>query len=346
MVAQLREFTVSNDALGDAEELRRRIGEDGYLFFRRLVEPRQVWELRSQVLKVIADRGWLNAGVPLAEGVAEPSRTCVEWEPEYVKVYNNVQRLEAFHRLSHSPAILTLIEGLVGEQVLPHPSKICRIIFPQNNTYSTPPHQDFVHIQGTTETYSCWMPLGDCPPELGGLAIQSRSHISGVYEYHLALGAGGLGVDLEHVNDDWLTADYEAGDALVFHSLTIHKSLPNLTPDRLRLSLDHRYQAAGQPIARHNLLPHGGQIDWEEVYAGWQSTDLQFYWKDLELRTVQSDRRLHEKVEAEAWELARKGNGFALSVLHHVVSGYADHEKREAARRALSEMSISLGPRG
>ncbi len=344
MVTQLRELAVSNDALGDAEELRRRIGEDGYLFFRRLVEPRQVWELRSQVLKVLADGGWLHTGAPVAEGLAEPSRTCVEWEPEYVKVYNNVQSLEAFHQLSHSPAILALIEGLVGEHVLPHPSKICRIIFPQNNTYSTPPHQDFVHIQGTTETYSCWMPLGECPTKLGGLAIQPSSHISEPYEYHLALGAGGLGVDSEQLNDDWLTADYEAGDALVFHSLTIHKSLPNLTPDRLRLSLDHRYQAVSEPIAVHNLLPHGGQIDWEEVYRGWQTTDLQFYWKDLELSTVRSDRGLQEKVEAEAWQLARKGNDRALSILQHVVSGYADHEKRRVARQVLSEMSGSPGP--
>jgi hypothetical protein len=37
------------------------------------------------------------------------------------------------------------------------------------------------------------------------------------------------------------------GDALIFPSLTVHQALPNLTQDRLRVSLDNRYQALSQP---------------------------------------------------------------------------------------------------
>ena len=40
------EMQVSNDALNDPEELRRRIARNGYLFFRGLLDPEPVWNLR------------------------------------------------------------------------------------------------------------------------------------------------------------------------------------------------------------------------------------------------------------------------------------------------------------
>ena len=90
---------------------------------------------------------------------------------------------------------------------------------PKTISLPPPPHQDFVHIQGSTETYSCWMPLGDCPRELGGLSVLAGSHQQGVFEYHPELGAGGMGVDAEYLTGEWLTTDYRAGDALIFHSI-------------------------------------------------------------------------------------------------------------------------------
>ena len=47
------EFKVSNDALDDVEELRRRIDEDGYLFFRQLQDPGKLLALRREMLRVM-----------------------------------------------------------------------------------------------------------------------------------------------------------------------------------------------------------------------------------------------------------------------------------------------------
>ena len=47
----------------------------------------------------------------------------------------------------------------------------------------------------------------------------------------------------------WLCDDFELGDFIVFHSHTIHKALPNVTKDRLRLSTDNRYQRKGEAIS-------------------------------------------------------------------------------------------------
>ena len=45
----------------------------------------------------------------------------------------------------------------------------------------------------------------------------------------------------------WLTANYEAGDVLIFSVFTVHTSLDNAS-NRVRLSTDTRYQRADEPI--------------------------------------------------------------------------------------------------
>ena len=39
-----------------------------------------------------------------------------------------------------------------------------------------------------------------------------------------------------------------AGDAILFNCLTVHRALPNVTRDHVRLSVDYRYQPADEPI--------------------------------------------------------------------------------------------------
>ncbi len=332
------EMKVSNDALNEPEELRRRIDRDGYMFFRGLLDPEVVWNLRVRVLEVLRERGWLKAGTELVDGIADTSKICVEPEPQYLDVYNHVLKLEAFNRLAHQPAILRLMETLIEETVLVHPMKISRLIFPQNTAFSTPPHQDFVPIQGTTDTYTCWIPLGDCPREHGGLTVRAGSHERGVYELHLTRGLGGMAMDIDKVPGDWVTTDYRLGDALVFHSLTVHKALPNQSPDRFRLSVDYRFSPSSQPIVEKELVPTYNLISWEDVYAGWESMDGQYYWKEFDLDVVRFDWRHEETVHAEAFEAAQRGDDMGRNAFQRIISRHPDAEKRRAAEEALQAL--------
>ncbi len=338
MAVQVNEFVASNDALDDGQELRQRIARDGHLFFRGLLDASQIWSLRNQVFEKCAEAGWLKAGTHSNDGIANGERIYLDPEPEYLNVYGEIQKLERFHGLAHSPAIMRVMGALLDDQVLPHANKIARIMFPQNNQFKTPPHQDFVHIQGTTETYSCWVPLGECPRDLGGLAVKPRSHLEGVREYHLALGAGGMGVDSRDLEGEWLTTDYEPGDALVFHSLTIHQAMPNLTDDRIRISADYRYQNPSQPILDFCLKPHNYSGEWTEIYEGWDSRELQYYWKDFDLNIADRDWSYYQNRDAEAMQLAARGDEKARSGLMWIIARDPDPKKRKAAEEALSKL--------
>lgn len=348
MTVAFQEFRVSNDAIADPEELQRRIDAEGYLFFRALQDPDQLGALRRDILAVCREGGWLREGSELTAGIAEPSHRCTEGDFEYAQVYHEVYKLESFHRAGHWPAVLAMMQQVIGGPVLPHPQKIARLWFPQYAEHTTPIHQDFVHFQGTYQTYTCWTPVGDCPRELGGLALLSGSHrINAVHDHHFSLGAGSLAIGTEQLAGQWVTTDYAIGDTLIFHSLTVHQALPNRTADRLRISLDNRYQGRDQPIAAHMLLPHlrsHHELTWDEVYRDWGSQDLQYYWRDLDLEVLPKDERWGARGFEEALSLARHGDPAARHHLTRLLKRDPDSAQARAAAAALRDYEARMSP--
>lgn len=338
-----RELRVSNDARDDAEELRRRMDLDGYLFFRQLQRPDLLCELRREMLTVMQDGGWLLEGTDPMEGVANLDARCTEGDVEYTEVYHQLYKLEAFHRIAHQEEVMEMVEKIYGRPAMPHPQKIARLWFPQYTEHTTPAHQDYVHFQGHYQTLTCWAPVGDCPRELGGLAMLAGSHKTGhVLDHHFSLGAGALDVELgeEERKREWHSTDYEIGDTLIFPALTIHKALPNVTADRLRVSLDNRYQAIGETIAEHMLLPHlniFNKLTWEDVYRSWPSDELKYYWEKIENPVAQRDLTYLDRGFAEAVEQARNGDDHARLYLRRFIKRDPDSPEARMAGEVLGE---------
>jgi len=279
----MQQFSIANSLLDTPHELRQQARADGYLFFRGLIDPEELSNVRSQILQICAEHGWLKPGTDPSDGIAADGVAHIEGQPEFFDVYRHVLALEDFHALAHTPRLIGMYDSLFGENALVHPRNIARIIFPKVVQYSTPAHQDYIHIRGTQETWTAWIPLSDCPQSLGSLAVLPGSHTGGIFPTHDALGAGGKGIDTDNMPFTWAASDFQAGDVIIFHSLLVHKGLPNLTEDRMRISVDFRYQGQTQPIHPGSLAPHHGRQTWDEIYEGWKSDRYQYYWKDLNL---------------------------------------------------------------
>src|SRR5262249_20832146 len=167
----------------------------------------------------------------------------------------DVQGREAFHRLAHAPALFGVARALLGDDVFAHPRRLLRTIWPGARALTTPPHQDFLYIRGAADTITAWVPLGPCRREDGALRVLRGSPGSAelpVSVYDGALAA--YGVEVADDDPRWATADYDAGDVIVFHSLAVHGALPNCS-GRPRLSVDYRYQSAATPVAPSSLRP-------------------------------------------------------------------------------------------
>ena len=123
------------------------------------------------------------------------------------------------------------------------------------------------------------------------------SHRSGMLPVRSAYGAGGLGVETDHLGLEWAGGDFLSGDVLLFQSLCVHRGVNNSTPDRVRLSVDYRYQGISRPVVQSSLLPHINRLTWEEIYRGWRRTDIQYYWERFPLRMADFTRRYHESAK-------------------------------------------------
>ena len=273
-----------------AEERGDAAREDGYLYLPGLLPADRVLAVREEVTSVAARHGLLQSGAPIGDAVAEQSAFMHESDPttEYRAYYNDLLRLRCVHALAVHRQLLSTLETVLGESVLAHPRNIVRTVFPSRPSITTAPHQDHRPIKASPEVWTAWIPLGDCPEDLGGLAVMPGSHRSGLHP--VPDGS----IYFETAGDvEWRWNPVRCGDVLLFHSLTVHQARDNRSPDRIRLSCDFRYQGRSTAVHEHSLLPHMRWIGWDEIYAGWAADDpLRYYWRGYPLDVRTDDRLL------------------------------------------------------
>jgi hypothetical protein len=298
-------FSDSTELLAAPERLRARAAEDGLLFFKQLLPKELLLELRGQIMEIVGRHGWIRRGTNPMDGFADldaiAAADAQDKSLKYIGVtrqaYREIQCLELFHTLPHHPKLIALYETLFEASVLPHPRHIARVLLPAPSFSPTPPHQDYIYIQGTHNFWTLWFPLGDCPIELGGLSVLRGSHREGVLGVTDAPGAGGKESILCGKEYEWVQDNYQCGDVITFPSHMVHKGLPNRLGDRIRVSIDLRYQPAAEELDEKSLEPHMNVANWEEIYRGWKNDKLKYYWKSKQLRLAPWDASLMQNKE-------------------------------------------------
>jgi hypothetical protein len=334
------DFFDSTGLLADGYALRTRLDRDGYLFIRSLLPTQTILAVRERLLAKAAAGGWLDPDSPVQAGIANSAAACKDPEDRYMRVFRGLWMDEELHRLRIHPVVTDLFTRIFGKPALAHPMFVQRNIFPQTGSFdfTTGIHQDRVHIGGAT-SYALWMPLGDCPREKGALAVAAGSHTKGILETKVGSGAGGMDIAVP-IPGTWVTGAFRAGDALIFQDVTVHKALPNRTHE-IRMSFDARFQPVSQPIADTNMVPYAGCGTWEDVYAGWERTDGQYFWKDLALDIVPLDRSHYERRDAMAFEMAERGDRGARDAILRIIQRDRSQEKRARAEKLLERLDAA-----
>lgn len=249
-----------SSALGESDlpELRARFDADGYLLFRGVVDAGRAEALAEQISAVLDDLG-----------VAVGDDAALEVFRDAQDEFNAaVQRLELFHALSYDPGLLEVVTAVCGE-VFVLPRRLCRVILPGIEEFVTPPHQDFAYVGGSDRTVTAWLPLRDCSVEDGSLRVLVGSHHRGLLPGKAGTPLVMFRVEVDEHDAAWASADFQAGDVLLFHPMTVHAGNSNRS-DRTRLSTDYRYQSPLDPVAARSLTPNGHPRvpDWPELLAG------------------------------------------------------------------------------
>lgn len=284
--------------------LGQEIGEIGYVLIRNLLPRNDLARVLADVTGILERAGWLLPGFDSLERVAKIIMACGDPDPAFKQVYQQVFNLELFHSLPHHPALRRMMTMVVGDRLLVHPKPIGRLIFPNCERLTVHAHQDFRFMGGDTECFTAWIPLHDCPTSVGPLRILEGSHRFGYQQHEDANLHVPEIPDESLMGENWVGGQINAGDVLIFHSLTVHAASPNVS-NQLRISLDCRFQDYSRIFNPANLAFAGESgKSWEKTYAGWRSDTLKYYWKALPLEFKPS------KVEVEL--LAREAESPSL----------------------------------
>ena len=130
--------------------------------------------------------------------------------------------------------------------------------------------------RGSARMTTAWVPWDDVPVEAGGLAVLAgSSSLPGFDRLRRTYAEADVSAtDIEaswggsYTTDPvelsafdrgarWLTADYRAGDVLLFSMKTLHGAITNTASPTLRLSADVRWQPGADPVDGVTIVSHG-----------------------------------------------------------------------------------------
>lgn len=329
----------------DDGTLRERLDRDGYLLLRCALPTHAPLAAHLAFTRAVVEAGWAE---PDSRGalppIGHPDRACESPEPEYLRTYHALYHEEVVHELAAHSELVRLAERLIGGPVLRHPRVVGRLQFPGTNERATPPHQDHLQVQGTPDTLTFWVPLHDIGHGGGLLAVSPGSHRYGLLDVRPAPGASGATV----VNADdltWAASTVQRGDVIVFHSLTVHRSLPNLTR-RFRFSIDGRFQRRDAEVSERSLdFPPTSDLTWEGITEGWSRPELVTEWRTLALDLVPYDPSVNADRDRAAFAQAQAGDPATISALQRVVAHDLDPDKVATARTLLVALGGSVPAR-
>jgi len=228
----------SNDALDRPDLLKQRWADDGYLFFRNVIDPAAIGALRAEYMRRLKDQGLVDAvdAPPVWTGVPSASPKPIERMDE-----------QHWRRLVSDPSFSELMSTVLGETPNWIPIVSYRAKVPVET--SSPEtfhnrHQDGYFNAGI-DFRICWVPLMDIDSILGGLTIAPGTHKRGPLHNDDAPPTYDIPRDAI-ADSEWRRSDYHVGDVLIFHHLVAHAALDNLS-DKLRLSIDVRAVPASSP---------------------------------------------------------------------------------------------------
>jgi ectoine hydroxylase-related dioxygenase (phytanoyl-CoA dioxygenase family) len=253
--ARFGELLDSSYLLGDIAACKARMSEDGYLFFRGLIDRDDVLEARREIMLKYAIVGEID-------GIDHPAIDGIQQEHTFIDQVNllafneSIRTGVAYNRVVMNERLVSFYERFLGGRIATSDFRWPRFVRPGEGGGL---HCDVVHVgRGTRNLWSSWIPIGDVLREEGSLLILERSHKARQLEDYWAKDAGRdkigwLGDDPVKLQDAlggrWLTTDFRAGDVVCFSIYLVHAALDNRSPvRRCRLTSDTRYQLAGEPL--------------------------------------------------------------------------------------------------
>lgn len=240
-----------------SEVLQERFAREQYLFLRDVFTGAEVDEVRSEVFTQLYSVGEVES--PGADGIYTGDSRRAELAGDLGEFWKDISQGAALRRLSHGDRITEIMSKVLGEPAVAHDYLFLRPAIPGRSTHLHYDHPFFA--RGSDRIVTVWTAYGDIPVKEGPLLVVDGSHTFD------DLVEASQGVDYESSNTPLVqllddptelarsrgvklkTADFRAGDVILFSMTLLHGSLDNRSEQgRIRLSSDVRWQPACDPV--------------------------------------------------------------------------------------------------
>ena len=250
-------YPVPDGLRDDASAMWSRLRADGYLYLSGHLDPELVESFRGYYFGRLASTGLVDPSVAPQRGLDAAGE--VDRASLRRILFDEIVPGADYATLTAHPAVRDWFTWFLDAAVHLHRRKIIRHVRPGEFGIgtATAAHYDLLYLrEGSDRVLSMWIPLGDCPVEMGGLTYLEGSHhwvLAGEREAGVRPPARTLTADLPGLADKhdarWLVADYQAGDVVVHSAYLVHAATDNVDAGRrIRLSTDIRYQRSSDPI--------------------------------------------------------------------------------------------------
>lgn len=240
--------------LNKSTALREAFFDQGVLLFRRYLYAEEVLDLRECYFSR-CDPSLFQPGTARRSGIysGQPNsltRHGIVGHPAWA-----FARSYEYSKFVDQTRLKNLAELLLNVQARRVRRSPVRHFYPSSGV-PTPAHRDREYLDSTRDqVITIWIPIGDCTPDMGGIAYLQGSHMMNYERLRESLTpvdgkpkalTRDLNTLAQIVERQWLYANCMAGDVVVHCADILHAALP-CTSSVMRLSTDIRFTTIAHP---------------------------------------------------------------------------------------------------
>lgn len=232
--------------------------ENGFLIKKSLFKPEEIKLILNDIKHIFSIQLEKNNYSYSTE--LEFNNSLFDFFKKHREVFINcgkhMQHLISVHKLSLDDRIInTLLDlGLSFPTICTRPVVYAnsKNLATEEIYYKMPAHKDWYSMQGSLDSMVVWIPLVDVNKDLGALEIVSGSHKD---SSEISDVKNGFGLVNKYTDKDFTSVELNAGDALFFSSMLVHRSGNNIT-DLIRYSTHYRFNNMNDPDFINRNFPH------------------------------------------------------------------------------------------
>lgn len=252
---RMGQLKTANHLIGDRAALDRAWKEDGYWYFKGVLDQGVIQSMREVWIDFLQRKGLIDAGINenRYNGSGFEGKDITPAELSRIGEFNknNIHTM-----LTENPKIVATMKELLGDDPFWLPIAEYRANAPVDDPGQSRfiyPHQDGFYSRDM-EMKICWVPLDHIDEEVGGCAWIEGAHRGPIL--HDLSKPPLFPIPHEVVPmEGWKRADFAPGDIVIFDLNLPHSGLTNLSKDRFRMSLDIRVtEASGQVPTIGNVV--------------------------------------------------------------------------------------------